>query len=106
MYRTELDKVLARTYPDGFDEIAAAGVFGHHVLGGGDSRELLDLTPADRRRIFNLGYFTWVEQQGIEFDEFVERREPGFWRELRTLLPVWDGLIEAFNERTRARVPA
>jgi hypothetical protein len=106
MYRTERDKVRARDFADGFDEVVAAEVFGRHVLGGADGRELLDLTPADRRRIFNLGYFTWVEQQGIGFDQFVERREPAFWTELRAILPVWDGLIEAFNERTRARVPA
>jgi cysteine synthase len=106
MYRTERDKVLLRDFAGGFDEAAAAEAFGHHVLGGGDGQQLLDLSPADRRRIFNLGYFTWVEQQGVEFDQFVARREPGFWRDLRTILPVWDALIEAFNERTRAGVPA
>jgi len=106
MYRTELDKVLARDFAGAFDEVTAAEVFGHHVLGGGDGQRLLDLTPAERRRIFNLGYFTWVEQQGVDYERFIERREPGFWRELRTILPVWDALIEAFNERTRARVPA
>jgi hypothetical protein len=83
-----------------------AEVFARHVLGDGEGERLLDLTPADRRRIFNLGYFTWVEQQGVPFDTFVERREPDFWRELQTILPVWDGLIEQFNERTRTRVPA
>jgi cysteine synthase len=106
MYRTERDKVLARDFAGGFDEVAAAEAFGHHVTGGGDGQALLDLSAADRRRIFNLGYFTWVEQQGIGFDQFVERREPDFWRELRTILPVWDSLIEVFNERARAGVPA
>ncbi|MEX1168937.1 MAG: pyridoxal-phosphate dependent enzyme [Chloroflexota bacterium] len=111
MYSTELDKVLARTFAGSFDEVAAAEVFGRHVLGGGDTRRLLDLTPTDRRRIFNLGYFTWVEQQGIPFDAFVQRREPGFWHDVQELLPVWDDLIEAFNDRaararSRARVPA
>jgi cysteine synthase len=99
MYRTELDKVVARSFVGGFDETAAAEVFGHHVLGGGDGRQLLDLTPAERRRIFNLGYFTWVEQQGVPFDTFVERREPAYWSDLQALLPVWDELIEAFNDR-------
>jgi cysteine synthase len=106
MYRSERDKVLARDFADGFDEVTAAEVFGRHVLGGTDGSRLLDLTPADQRRIFNLGYFTWVEQQGIAFDRFVERREPGFWADLRAILPVWDSLIAEFNERARARVPA
>jgi cysteine synthase len=106
MYRTERDKVLDRDFAGVFDEVMASQVYGHHILGGGDGRELLDLTPADRRRIFNLGYFTWVEQQGIGVDRFVERRESDFWRELRAILPVWDALIETFNDRTRAGVPA
>jgi cysteine synthase len=106
MYRTERDKVLARDFDGAFDEVVAGEVFGQHVLGGRDTRQLLDLTAADRRRIFNLGYFTWVEQQGVAFDAFVERREPGFWRDLRAILPIWDELIETFNERTRASVTA
>ena len=106
MYRTERDKALARDYPDGVDPTTAAEIFGRHVLGGRDDVELLDLTQADRRRIFNLGYFTWVEQQGIVFDQFVARREPGFWTDLHSILPEWDALIETFNERTRAIVPA
>jgi cysteine synthase len=106
MYRTERDKVLARDFAGGFDPVDAAGLFGRHVLGGGDTRRLSDLGPVERRRIFNLGYFTWVEQQGVAFDTFVERREQAFWRDLRGLLPIWDGLIEAFNDRTRARATA
>ncbi len=107
MYRTERDKVLARDFAGGFDEVDAAEVFGRQVLGGGaDAQRVLELTPADRRRIFNLGYFTWVEQQGIGYEAFVARREPGFWRDLRAALPAWDELIVAFNERTRAQVPA
>jgi cysteine synthase len=107
MYVTERDKVLARDFMGRFDRVDAAETFAQHILADGtDDRRLLDLTPADQRRIFNLGYFTWVEQQGVPFDRFVERREPDFWRELRAILPVWDGLIETFNERTRAKVPA
>jgi len=42
----------------------------------------------------------------VDLDRFVERREPDFWRDLRAIVPIWDTLIETFNERTRARVPA
>jgi len=105
MYRTERDKTLARDYQDGVDPTGAAEIFGRHILGGREDLELVDLTQTDRRRIFNLGYFTWVEQQGVEFDQFVARREPGFWTDLHAILPEWDALIETFNERTRAIVP-
>ncbi len=60
---------------------------------------MIELTDADRRRIFNLGYYTWVEQQGIGFDEFVERREQAIWTRMRDLLPAWDEMIVEFNAR-------
>jgi cysteine synthase len=100
LYGSERDKVLARDYPDGFDGVAAAGAFSEHVLGA-DEDHVLDLGPDERERIFNLGYFTWVEQQGVALDDFVVRRDQAFWRELRDALPVWDGLIEDFNGRAR-----
>ena len=102
MYASELEKVLARDFPDGFGEAAAAEVFGES-LEGVDTDHLLDCTTADRERIFNLGYFTWVEQQGVSLDDFEARRSQTFWRSLPDLIPMWDSLIETFNERTGAR---
>ena len=100
MYRSELaDKILPRDFPGGFDAVAAAETFGRHVLGAGEDH-LLELTRADRDRIFNLGYFTWVEQQGIPLAEFEARRAQSWWRELRSLLPAWDAMIDEFNDRT------
>ena len=34
---------------------------------------VMELTDQTRRQIFNLGYFTWVEQQGVSVEDF-ERR--------------------------------
>jgi cysteine synthase A len=100
MYRSELDdKIMPRDFPDGFDGVAAAETFGRHVLGAGEDH-LLELTRQDRDRIFNLGYFTWVEQQGIPLAEFEARRQQTWWRELRSLLPAWDAMIDEFNDRT------
>ena len=45
--------------------------------------DLLETTLADRNRIFNLGYYTWVEQQGVPVEAFERRRAQGFWSELR-----------------------
>ena len=67
---------------------------------GAGEDHLLELTRTDRDRIFNLGYFTWVEQQGIPLAEFEARREQSWWRELRSLLPAWDAMIDEFNGRT------
>jgi hypothetical protein len=58
---------------------------------------MLELRHQDRRRIFNLGYYTWVEQQGVRFDDFEKRQDQAFWRGLIETIPAWDRLIEGFN---------
>jgi len=78
--------------------VNAGEVFGQHLLGIADN-DVLELTHAERSRIFNLGYYTWVEQQGVPIDEFEQRRAQSFWRGLRQNASVWDGLIAEFNER-------
>jgi hypothetical protein len=103
MYRTEIQRILARDFEGEFDAVDAGEVFGRHILGAGTD-DLLELSRVDRERIFNLGYFTWVEQQGVPLDEFEARRRPSFWTETRALLPVWDRLIETFNARVGAPV--
>ena len=56
----------------------------------------LGLRP-DRERIFNLGYYTWVEQQGVDVPAFEVRREQSFWDGLMSKVPQWDAMIDAFN---------
>ena len=80
----------------------AAEVFGRWMLGTGTD-DLLETTLADRDRIFNHGYYTWVEQQGVSLADFERRRDQRFWYSLRDLLPAWDAMIEEFNGRTGAR---
>jgi cysteine synthase A len=99
MYHSERDLALARYFPGGFDEVAAAEVFGEHLLGAGVDH-LRELTHEERIRIFNLGYFTWVEQQGVPIDEFVARRRPEFWTGIREQVAEWDEAIDEFNART------
>ena len=82
-----------------FDADAAAAVFAEDLLGT-DDRDLIVLTDRDRERIFNLGYFTWVEQQGVSLEEFEARRHQNFWTGLRELVPAWDAMIDAFNKAT------
>ncbi|OYY82441.1 MAG: hypothetical protein B7Y61_11695, partial [Rhizobiales bacterium 35-66-30] len=61
-----------------------------------------ELRESDRRRIFNLGYYTWVEQQGIAFEDFERRKHQSFWDGLAAQLPVYDRLIEDFNAEVNA----
>jgi hypothetical protein len=60
---------------------------------------MIECTERDRTRIFNLGYYTWVEQQGTPFELFEERRHQDFWRGLRRYVGVWDEMITEFNAR-------
>src|SRR6202022_3572230 len=96
LYGSERRKFLAAHYPDGFDAISAGEVFGQHLLGAADN-DVLELTHAERSRIFNLGYYTWVEQQGVPLEAFERRRAQGFWAELRRAAPPWGGLITGVN---------
>ncbi len=105
LYLTEVDKVLARDFPAGFGAAEAAETYGRYLLGAGTD-DLMELTPVDRERIFNLGYYTWVEQQGVSFADFVVRRDQEFWRGLRSSLPAWDEAITEMNERAGVEVGA
>jgi cysteine synthase len=96
LYASERRKFLSGNYPDDFDAISAGEIFGQHLLGAADN-DVLELTHGERSRIFNLGYYTWVEQQGVALEAFERRRAQGFWAELRRAAPAWDALIAEFN---------
>ena len=100
LYRTEREKALVRYFGGDLDPVAAGEIYGEHVLGVTTDR-FMELSLRDRERIFNLGYFTWVEQQGVTVEEFSARREPRFWRDLQEIVPVWDRMIDEFNAATR-----
>ena len=99
MYRTEAEKYLVKHHPDGIDDVDMGEMFAEHILGAATDN-LLELSQRDRERVFNLGYFTWVEQQGISLEEFTARRSQKFWRDMRTILPEWDRMIEELNAQT------
>ena len=99
MYHSERDIAVARYFGGEFDTVGAGEVFGEHILGA-TTDNLLELTRKDRERIFNLGYYTWVEQQGVSIDEFKVRKDPAFWTEMRSIVTDWDRMIDEFNDRT------
>ena len=85
MYGTEIERIVARDFPGGFDAVAAGETFGAYLQAAAEDH-VLEATRADRDRIFNLGYFTWVEQQGVPIEEFEARRRPAFWTETREIV--------------------
>jgi cysteine synthase len=101
MYGTERELAQRKYFADGFDAVNAGEVFGEHMLGQGTDN-LLELTRPERERIFNLGYYTWVEQQGTPLADFEARRSQEFWRTTRAVTTEWDALIDEFNARSGA----
>jgi cysteine synthase A len=96
LYGSERQAYASRRYPKGFDDVHAGEVFGRHMEGIVDDH-VLELGHVDRTRIFNLGYYTWVEQQGVSVEDFDRRRDQRFWRDLVDSIPTWDRLIDDFN---------
>jgi cysteine synthase len=96
MYQTELDIAERKYFDRRFSEVAAAETFGRTILGAGIDH-VQELGRFDRERIFNLGYYTWVEQQGVSLEDFDRRRDQSFWDGLLDLVPVWDQMIDRFN---------
>jgi cysteine synthase A len=67
-------------------------------LQGQSTDNLLELTYADRRRVHNLKYFTWVEQQGRTYDEIMSQwKDRNYWTGVQAQVEEIDGLIEEFN---------
>ncbi len=99
LYDSERARTLAARFGGDFGAVEAAAVFAEHVASA-TTDHMIECTRQDRNRIFNLGYYTWVEQQGTPLDVFEARRARRFWLDLRELPAAWDGLIEEFNART------
>ena len=62
---------------------------------------VLELSYWDRKRLHNLKYFTWVEQQGKTVDELnAQWDDDDYWMSRFKAWREWDDQIDAFNERT------
>jgi cysteine synthase len=101
MYGSEIDRLVARDHGGSFDA-AAAGEVRAAFLDGIDTAHMLECTHADRLRMFNLGYYTWVEQQGVTIEEFSARQSQDFWVETRAVVHRWDAMIDEFNAAVAA----
>jgi len=67
-------------------------------LQGQSTDNMLELRYTDRKRVHNLKYYTWVEQQGKTYEEIQEQwYQHDYWTEVQKLAPEIDALIEAFN---------
>jgi len=59
---------------------------------------LQELTHEDQRRVHNLKYFTWVEQQGKTYEEIQSQwYDKDYWTNFQEQIPEIDELITEFN---------
>ena len=80
-----------------YSELDAAAHFARYLMGE-STDHMIELTYADRRRVHNLKYFTWVEQQGKTYEEIQDmwyRRD--YWSAVQKQTAEIDALIEEFN---------
>ncbi len=70
-------------------------------LHGESTDHMLDMSFADRRRVHNLKYYTWVEQQGRTYEEIqAQWYDPNYWSDIQGQAEEIDALITEFNQRT------
>lgn len=62
---------------------------------------IIELSYWDKRRIHNLKYFTWVEQQGKTVEELdAQWYDDDYWKKRLNSYKEWDKFIEEFNKMT------
>jgi len=97
LYGSRLDEERERR--GDYGERQAAVDHERHLLGAG-SDHVLELSHWDRKRLHNLKYFTWVEQQGKTVEELdAQWEDPGYWTSKYHAWQELDDRIRAFNDR-------
>ena len=82
-----------------FDATDAAVAHHRYLLGTG-LEHVHELGYYDRKRIHNLKYYTWVEQQGKTYEEIqAQWYDDDYWTSIQRMADPIDELITAFNER-------
>ncbi|MFP4687841.1 MAG: pyridoxal-phosphate dependent enzyme, partial [bacterium] len=98
LYGSRLEEV--REERGEYDESRAAADF-ENCLGGQETDHVLDLDFDDRRRVHNLKYFTWIEQQGKELEQLNAQWNdyPDYWDNIHDQTGKINELIKEFNDR-------
>ena len=98
MYRSRL---LESREKQGEYSLTQAAVDYNAALMGLSIDNMLELSYYDRRRMHNLKYFTWIEQQGKEVEELNDQwYDEHYWERQFNKVFEWDERINEFNART------
>ena len=97
LYHSRIEEMHAEF--GAYTELNAAADFARHLLGV-TTDNLLELSYAERRRVHDLKYYTWVEQQGKTYEEILAQwYDPTYWTDLHGQAAEIDPVITDFNER-------
>lgn len=98
MYGSRLEEGRKKQGPYSHENAAIAferDLMGVHIDG------MIEMTYYEKRRMHNLKYFTWVEQQGKSVEELnAQWYDPGYWDARYGQIEEWDRKINEFNEKT------
>ena len=99
MYQSRIEELNALYGP--YDTKEAAIDHALHMLGL-RTDNMAELSYEDRKRIHNLKYYTWVEQQGKDVEELnaLWYDTQGTWDTVHAEAKELDALAESFNEAT------
>lgn len=98
MYQSRLTE--ARENIGAYTATNAAIDYNGRLLGIGTDN-LLELSYYDRKRMHNLKYFTWVEQQGKTVEELnAQWYDENYWTSQYAKIDEWDEKIIEFNKKT------
>jgi cysteine synthase len=98
MYQSRLHELTAERGE--FTSHDAIVAYHRHLMGQGTDHVEELSTPA-RKRVHNLKYYTWVEQQGKTYQEIQSQwYDEHYWSGVHRQVDEIDGLIEQFNAMT------
>ena len=98
MYGSRIDEL--REQNGAYNALAACRDFYQH-LASIRTDHMLELNYQGKKRIHNLKYYTWVEQQGRSVQELNDQwYDDSYWTSVHAQAQEIDRLIDEFNERT------
>lgn len=98
MYQSRLKEESERTGE--LDTRKAAVIFDSGLMNL-TTDYMIEMTYYEKKRMHNLKYFTWVEQQGKTVEELnTQWYDDNYWKSLYANVDDWDKKISEFNERT------
>ncbi len=98
MYQSRLNEMTEEHGE--FTELDAAASYHKHLVGT-TVDYVEELTYDTRKRVHNLKYYTWVEQQGKTYKEIqAQWYDKNYWSNMHNQIDEMDELINEFNNKT------